>query len=145
MKGLWPPLPEAWVEGRIEGSQIVFTLPQYLGKFESDEVDYPMFFTAFDAQTGELLPSLTFSYDAQAGKLSGASAPVSIGINKTGYLSVQDYFDLQLTRIKDASTVISALDVATATGATYFDLQGRRQSQPVRGINIVNGKKYLKR
>lgn len=145
VKGLWPSLPEAWVQGRIEGSQVVFALPQYLGTFESEEVEYPMFFTAFDAQTGELLPSLTFTYDAQAGKLSGASAPVSIGINKTGYLSVQDYFDLQLTRIKDASTVISALNVATATGATFHDLQGRRHQQPVRGINIVNGKKILKR
>lgn len=145
VKGVWPQLPEAWVEGRIEGSQIVFTLPQYLGKFESDEVDYPMFFTAFDAQTGELLPSLTFSYDAQAGKLSDVSAPVSIGINKTGYLSVQDYFDLQLTRVKDTSTIVSTPDVAKATGATFHDLQGRRHQQPVRGINIVNGKKILKR
>ena len=145
LKGIWAGLPGAWVKGRADGASIVFDMPQYLGTFESDGTDYPIFFTAFDATTGVLQDKLTFTYDATQGRLSGASAPVSIGINKTGYLSVQDYFDLQLTRVNKTPNAISTPDMTTVGGATFHDLQGRRLSQPVRGINIVGGKKVVRR
>ena len=61
---------------------------------------------------------------------------MSIGINKTGYLSVQDFFDCAFVR--DDSGVESIIaDDAYITG--YYDLQGRRLDEaPANGgIYIV--------
>ena len=41
-------------------------------------------------------------------------------------------------------TGIENVNCETITNNRYFDLQGRRLTQPVKGINIVNGKKVVK-
>jgi hypothetical protein len=75
-----------------------------------------------------------FNCDDTNRTFTGCSYPLSIGINKTGYLSLQDYFDAAL--IPDNSGVETIVaDDAYIVG--YYDLQGRQLEQaPSRGIYL---------
>lgn len=143
IQGIWAGLPETWVKGRIEGETITFDMPQYLGTYTDDDTTYPIYFTAFNGQTGQMLRQLTFAYDEASGQLSEASSPISIGINKTGYLSVQDYYTPVLTRDK-ADGVERMRNGENEKMRTYYRLDGRPASQqPQRGMYIRDGKKVL--
>lgn len=143
IQGIWAGLPEAWVKGRIEGETATFDMPQYLGTYVDDDTTYPIYFTAFDGQTGQMLRQLTFAYDDATGRLSEASSPISIGINKTGYLSVQDYYSPVLTREK-TDGFERMRNGENEKMRTYYRLDGRPASQqPQRGMYIRDGKKVL--
>jgi len=84
---------------------------------------YPIFLTAFDLNTGLLQPQVTFNYDADTRSFSNPSYPLSININKTGYLSLQDFHDCAF--IPENSGISSVVaDDARVIG--YYDLQGHR-------------------
>lgn len=136
IQGLWDFTPQAWVFGRMVDGKLVMDVAQFMGTLKDEySVVYPIFLTAFDINTGRLLPQVTFDFNAEDGSFSNPSSPLSIGINKTGYLSLQDYFECVLT--PDNSGVNSVVaDDAYVVG--YYDLQGRRFDQaPNSGIYIV--------
>ena len=136
IQGLWDFTPQAWVFGRMVDGKLVMDVAQFMGTLKDEySVVYPIFLTAFDINTGRLLPQVTFDFNAEDGSFSNPSSPLSIGINKTGYLSLQDYFECVLT--PDNSGVNSVVaDDAYIVG--YYDLQGRRFNEaPDSGIYIV--------
>ena len=142
VQGLWSWMPDAWVCGAVEGSRVRFALPQFMGTYDDDGEVYPIYLTAFDEQSGMLQPELTFAYDAASGALTDASLPVSIGINKTGYLSVQDYYNLSFT-LTDTQGLTAAATTPSA-GTDFYDLSGRRARPVTRGLLIDRaGRKHL--
>ena len=140
LKGLWQDLPDAWVKGMVTDGQVVFQLPQYLGTYTDEGSDYPIYVTAFNEQTGALYRQLTFDYDAIAGSMTNASSAISVGINKTGYLSVQDYYQPTLTASQSQGIHLLSLPV----GQPLYDLNGRRQNGSRHGIYIKGGKKFVR-
>ena len=135
IKGLWEGLPDAWVVGQIEGDKLTFDLPQYLGIYTDEYTgEYPMYLTAFSTSSGELMSAVSFDYDAENKTFSKHNYPLSIGINKTGYLGIQDYYNCQF--LTEALSVgnINAADTAIES---IYDAQGQRLNVMKRGLNIV--------
>ena len=135
IRGMCELLPNAWVMGRLVDGKLVMNLSQFLGSYKEEySATYPLFLTAFDNSTGLLVPQVEFNCDDTNRTFTGCSYPLSIGINKTGYLSLQDYFDAAL--IPDNSGVETIVaDDAYIVG--YYDLQGRQLEQaPSRGIYL---------
>ena len=138
IQGLWEYLPEAWVKGKLIDGKLVIDMPQYLGTYE-DETNtvYPIYIVCFERSTGTILRQLTFNYDEATGIFSNPSDAYGVGINKTGYLNVQDIYEATLIPVPNALTDIQA------DGTTYpiehFDLQGRRISDisTARGVIIT--------
>lgn len=108
LQNVSPFVPEGYAVGTIgaDGS-VTFKSPQFLGTFFDEEtgVDYPIYLQAFNGQTGELLPSVTFSRDADTHTLSSPSSAVGIGINKTGLLCQQYLYNVTLTPVAVEQTV----------------------------------------
>ena len=132
IKGLWEYMPSAWVMGRIVDGKMVMNLAQFMGNYRQEySTTYPIYLTAFDTETGLLVPQVTFNYDETTGSFTDGSAPFSIGINKTGYLSLQDFFEVSF--IPDNAGVNDVVsEDAYITG--YYDLQGRRlEEEPTAG------------
>lgn len=139
LQGISKFLPEAWVKGHIDGGKLVIDLPQYMGDYEEEySMAYPIFFTAFDESTGLLCPQVTFDYDQGTGSFINVSLPFSVGINKTGYLGLQDFFGAELSPVNKVSG-IAVLEADDAGPVQYYDLQGRRLEDvsSARGIVIV--------
>ena len=137
IQGLWEYLPDAWVEGQIIDGKLVLNVAQYMGNYKDEyTMSYPIYLTAFDSTTGLLVPQVTFNYDPEKRSFSNASAPLSIGINKTGYLSLQDFYDCALFPDNSGVSTIVA-DAPSITG--YYDMQGRRFDEPptAGGIYII--------
>jgi hypothetical protein len=136
IQGLWDTTPQAWVFGRMVDGKLVMDVAQFMGTLKDEySVVYPLFLVAFDPNTGRLLPQVTFDFNAEDGSFFNASSPLSIGINKTGYLSLQDYFECVFTP-EDSGVNSVVADDAYIVG--YYDLQGRRFDQaPDSGIYIV--------
>ena len=138
IKGLWEYMPDAWVMGLLVDGKLVLDLAQFMGTYREEYSSvYPIFLTAFDVNTGLLLPQVTFNYNAEEGSFTNASAPLSIGINKTGYLSLQDFFEATLTPAGSGSVTTVVADGAHVTG--YYDLQGHRFNElpAANGVYIV--------
>ena len=124
IKGLWEYLPDAWVVGKLVDGKLVFNLAQFMGYYvEEYSARYPIYLTSFDPNTGLLLPQVSFDYNAESSSFTNISSPLSFGINKTGYLSLQDLYECALTPANSGVTSIVA-DDAYITG--YYDLQGHR-------------------
>ena len=135
IQGLWAYMPEAWVKGRLIDGQLVIDVPQYLGTYE-DETNtvYPIFFDCFERNTGTMCGQLTFNYDPTTGIFSNPSNAYGVGINKTGYLNVQDFYDGTLTPVFGALNEIQA----GATGTVeHYDLQGRRITDLTNARGII--------
>ncbi|MBR1415000.1 MAG: hypothetical protein IJ570_03970 [Prevotella sp.] len=148
LRAPWPYLPDACVRGTVADGTATFPVPQYLGTYEANDIVYPVYFTAFDATTGHVLRSLTFAFNTQNGELSAPSSPVSIGINKTGYLSVQDYFDITVVPDQQMRLApVPVAPVASGTAPLFYDLGGRRLAgRPGSGLRLQNGRKvFIKR
>ena len=143
VKGLWNELPSAWLKGAVNGRQVVFDMPQFLGNYTSNSIDYPMYAAAFDGKTEQMLPQLTFDFDPAELSLTSASSPLCIGINKTGYLSVQDFFSLVFEPKEKQG--IAGVTAARAQHHRVFNLNGQRSAQPVGGLYIVDGRKVVRR
>lgn len=135
VQGLWNGLPEAWVVGVVSGDKLTFHLPQYLGEYNDEYLGkYPIYFTALDDHTGILMDAVTFDYDSETKTFKNHDYPISIGINKTGYLGLQDYYKGEFL------TQELSVDAADAVGSvveTIFDAQGRKLNGYTRGLNIV--------
>ena len=76
-------------------------LPQFLDTYVDDEyyMDYPIYLVGFNEETGILVQQVTLDYNQATGVFSNPSAPLGIGINKTGYLNLLDYFEVELTPV----------------------------------------------
>jgi hypothetical protein len=126
IQGLWNYLPDAWVKAHMEDGKLVLDLPQYLGKYTEEYVgSYSMFMIAFDEWTGAVLPRVTFDYDPTTGVYSNPSSAYGVGINKTGYLNIQDFYDGVLVPVNPPSSV-TTLQADKAQAVEHYDLQGRR-------------------
>ena len=135
IQGLWPGLPEAWVAGVLKNGKIDFTLPQYMGRYEEEYAGtYPIYLGTFDKTNGSVLSHVVFDYDSRTGVFSNATMPFSIGINKTGYLSLQDYFNLTFTPVGSS---VEEVKVDANGPVEYYDLQGRRLTNITNATGIV--------
>ena len=137
IQGMWGYMPQAWVKGKLIDGKLVIDVPQYMGTFKDDtNTLYPIFFDCFEQNTGILRQQLTFNYDEETGIFSNPSDAYGFGINKTGYLNVQDFYDGEFVPVSSALTEIHT----DATGTVeYYDLQGRRITDisSARGIIIT--------
>ena len=80
-------------------------LPQYLDNYNEEYgLSYPIYVNAFDPETGLLVRQVTLDYNAQSRVFSNLSMPLGIGINKTGYLNLQNYYDVVLEPVQDYLT-----------------------------------------
>ena len=135
IKGLWEGLPEAWVKGYIEGDKLVFDLPQYLGMYNDEYLGlFPMYLTAFDDKTGVLKPQVSFDYNAEDKSFNNHDCPLSIGINKTGYLGIQDYYKGAF--VSEALSV-KGIESTDAGVESIYDAQGARLNTLRNGLNIL--------
>lgn len=137
IRGFWEYMPNSWIVGHLVDGKLVFDLAQFLGNYRQEYAStYPIYLTAFDVNTGLLLPQVTFNYNPQTRSFTDPTAPFSIGINKTGYLSLQDYFEAAFTPDDSGVSSIPA-DDAYVIG--YYDLQGHQFSEAptAGGIYIV--------
>ena len=135
IRGLWPGLPNSWVAGRIRDGKIVMPLPEYMGEFYQEYMGtYPIYLGTFDMSNGQVLRELAFDYNEDTGEFSNMLMPLSIGINKTGYLSLQDYSDLVFTPVNSSVRDLKA----DADGQVeYYDLQGRRLNDISTATGII--------
>lgn len=137
IRGMWEYMPNSWVVGTIIDGELVLNLPQFIGYYRQEYGStYPIYLTAFDISTGLLLPQVKFTYHPESHSFTNANVPMSIGINKTGYLSLMDYFEGALIP-KDSGVDDIMAEDAYITG--YYDLQGRRldKAPDTGGIYIV--------
>lgn len=105
IQGIWTYLPESWVEGRLVNGQLVFDLPQYLGDYEEEyALTYPIYFNGFNLETGLLTQQVVLDYNPLTRVFSNPSSPLGIGINKTGYLNLQDIFEAMLIPVQSYLT-----------------------------------------
>ena len=103
--GIWEYLSYAWIKGRLVNGQLVLDLPQYLDNYNEEYgLSYPIYVNAFDPETGLLVRQVTLDYNAQSRVFSNLSMPLGIGINKTGYLNLQNYYDVVLEPVQDYLT-----------------------------------------
>ena len=94
IQGLWKYLPESWVEGQLVNGQLVFDLPQFIGTYEDEyELPYPIYLNGFSQETGLLTRQLVLDYNPVTRVFNNQSTPFGLGINKTGYLNIQDFFE----------------------------------------------------
>ena len=136
IRGLWEGLPDAWVKGTLnDDNQLVFSLPQYMGVYSDEYLgNYPIYLTAFDENTGMLFPELTFNC-SQYTTLGGAmyidqpSHPISIGICKTGYLGLQDFYDGVIAKGNPTGLDNNAQYSMFNAQCSVFDLHGRKWAE----------------
>lgn len=131
IRGLWEGLPYAWVKGRITNDNLLaISLPQYLGIYNDEYMgSYPIYLTAFNPTNGELQPELTFNYKRYGAnenivRFDNPSHPISIGICKTGYLGLQDFYGGVIAN-GNPTGIISMHHSQSIMHNEVFDLQGR--------------------
>lgn len=135
--GLWPKLPRDCVKGELVDGKIVMNLPQFMNLYEEEYMGkYPIYLSTFDQSTGRVMPQIVFDYNEQTKSFGTSAQPLSISINKTGYLSLQDYYNMQFTPVDSSVEDVKA----DASGPVeYYDLQGHKLTDisNARGIIIV--------
>ena len=139
IQGIWPNLPDAWVGGELRNGKLEMNLPQYMGRYyEEYSGNYPIYLGTFDKNNGSVLPQILFDFDPETKAFSNDNMPLSIGINKTGYLSIQDYFSLGFTPVNSSVHEVTA----NAEGPVeYYDLQGHRLNDISNASGIIIIKK----
>ena len=126
IQGLWDIMPEAWIKGRMVDGKLVIDLPQLLGDYEEEYLGvYPIYLIAFDDWTGSVLPQLTFDYDPTTRVFNNNSSAYGMGINKTGYLNFQDFYEGAFVPVNTPSG-LNTIEVDKNLETEYYDLQGRR-------------------
>ena len=105
IQGLWTYLPESWVEGQLVNGQLVFDLPQFIGTYEDEyELPYPIYLNGFSQETGLLTRQLVLDYNPVTRVFNNQSTPFGLGINKTGYLNIQDFFEAVFAPVQNFIT-----------------------------------------
>ena len=133
--GLWEYLPDAWIKGQFVDGHLVLDLPQYLGDYvEEYDLSYPIYLVGFNAQTGVIERQVTLDYNPSIHIFSNPSYSLGLGINKTGYLNILDFDEIELwpltsyfipgdvnndgkVNISDATLLISYLLAGSVSGA----------------------------
>ena len=105
IQGMCDFLPESWLVGKLVNGKLVFDMPQYIGNYEEEyEVPYPIYLNGYDDETGLVVRQVTLDYTPQTREFSNQSAGINFGINKTGYLSVEDFLQVQLIPVQSYLT-----------------------------------------
>lgn len=105
IKGMSVHLPEAWIEGRLANGKLVLDLPQFIGVYEEEyEIPYPVYLNGFNLETILLNRQVTLDYDPQTRAFTNPSTPMGFGVNKTGYMNVQDFFEAVLEPVQSFLT-----------------------------------------
>jgi hypothetical protein len=148
IQGISPQLPEAYIAGTLTGEgKVVFASPQFLGTYDDEEMGkFPLYFQAFKGDDGTLLPEVSFHFDRETHVLDAPSSAISIGINKTGLLTLQYIYNATFVPASMAAVSSPKAEPSTAKGR-IFDLQGRPMGtgSPQKGLYIQNGKKVIVR
>ena len=98
-------LPESWVMGMFVNNQLVFDMPQYIGTYDNEyDIVLPIYLNGFDPETGILTRQVTLDFDPQTRIFSNQTMPLGFGINKTGYLNIQDMYNSELIPIESYLT-----------------------------------------
>ena len=98
-------LPESWVMGNFVNNQLVFDMPQYIGTYDNEyDIVLPIYLNGFDPETGILTRQVTLDFDPQTRIFSNQTMPLGFGINKTGYLNIQDMYNSELIPIESYLT-----------------------------------------
>ena len=141
IKGLWEYLPEAWTKGKFVDGKLVLDLPQFLGNYEDEYMGtYPIYVVGFNQNTGLIEPQVTMDYNTVTHVFDNPSKPFGLGINKTGYLNLQDFYEVSLVPVFAPGSVTSI--IADGVDAVeYFDLQGRQITDPATATGIIIVKK----
>lgn len=103
MQRIWEHLPDAWVKGRLENGKIVFEGAQYLGTIEEDNEKMPAYFIPFNPNTGDLLSTISFDFDSEAGTLQATQQAAGICLNRARLLTYVDMYSPELTLIPDVA------------------------------------------
>ena len=137
IKGLWEYLPDAWTKGKFVDGKFVLDLPQFVGNYKEEYLGtYPIYVVGFDEHTGLVEPQVTMDYNTTTHVFSNPSKPFGIGINKTGYLNLQDFYEASLVPVYAPGSVTPI--TADGTGAVeYYDLQGRIITDPATATGII--------
>ena len=102
IQGLWEYLPDSWVEGRLVNGQLKFDLPQFIGTYDNEyDISYPIYLIGFNQNTGLIERHLNLNYNPQTHVFSDQSTAFGFGINKTGYLNFQDFFEASLEPVEN--------------------------------------------
>lgn len=120
IQGMWAALPDAWVKGHLADGKLVLDLPQYLGDYVQEyDLTYPIYLVAFNGTTGRIVPQLQFDYNALTHEFTNQSTPYGAGINKTGYLNLQDFTAVSL---RPVNPVVIVGDVDGSGSVTIDDV-----------------------
>ena len=138
---MWEYLPEAWTKGKFVDGKLVLDLPQFLGNYEDEYMGtYPIYVVGFNQNTGLIEPQVTMDYNTVTHVFDNPSKPFGLGINKTGYLNLQDFYEVSLVPVFAPGSVTSI--IADGVDAVeYFDLQGRQITDPATATGIIIVKK----
>ena len=141
IQGLWEGMPEAWTIGKIEGDKAVFHMSQYYGQFSDEYLGtYPIYLTAFDEANQTLVEKVEFDYNAETKTLSNPTYPFSIGINKTGYISLQDRYEGAIITAAMSIDEINTdrfNDIKSTHSVYSIDGRQLNSSEMSKGINII--------
>lgn len=137
-------------KANADGGYVIYNTAAnlYVGPQTTEEGKNSLTLVADQAQAQVVYPVLQ-----TAGTFAGVAFPFSaektgVGINMN---ASNDAFSYSITdggsifglMDPDSSSLIDAVDTAAPVREGIYDLSGRRLSAPVRGINIINGKKVL--
>ena len=129
----------AWMHGakyQGEGPEAyVFPNGQYIGMYNGEQI-------YFCGSNGEALTDMAFYYNDEEKAFYDFEQILINGSTTTA--SVWAYFtDVAITKDEPSTTGISEAHLNPYIYNKVYDLQGRRVSQPTKGLYIVNGRKVV--
>lgn len=141
LRGLFADIPEAWVRGTFDGTDLTITSPQYLGKWFGTMDCWLM---AADSRTGEALDALTFRYDADSQAFVLASGQ-HIYFNDDYTTPSEMAFQMLGDVVLSGELPVGITAPAAQHGsAAAYTLQGQRVASAARpAITISGGRKML--
>lgn len=106
IQGLCATLPEAWIEGEINGSNVTFEQNQYVGSYETIDwgsfsmVEYPIYLTSHDADLN-LVP-VQMTIDEETGVISSVNNVV-FNTEKDRIYYLEAYNDVVISELQDVA------------------------------------------
>ena len=82
VQGVCTQLPEAWIKGTVDGTQITFPTGQMFGEFVRGEQTYTFWFLGYGSAG---VQDAVFTYDAETKAITSNGSMVIISLNKTSF------------------------------------------------------------
>ncbi|MCR5270815.1 MAG: hypothetical protein K6D91_07340 [Prevotella sp.] len=144
VQGLCEDLPEAWIKGTIANGKATFATGQYFGAIEltfyEKNYSFPIYFLGIDPVTG--ISDLVMDYDAQTGDFTSSAIIILNDYEKKVISEIDAYY---LPSFKKGN-IDGIQEVKTENeNMVIFNLNGQKLNKVQKGLNIVNGKKILRK